>query len=138
MSHPAPLAHRQQQSRKKGSRTPEGVVYVGRPTLWGNPFRADRFGHMRSVRLYRRWIEGTLGERALVRGRIVICRKITTDHYGRIILRCTVGAVDLSCAQIAPATPCAAMAACGARDDWCKHHSFRRSPPVTQRIRASS
>lgn len=27
-----------QRKRTKGWRMPEGVVYVGRPTLWGNPF----------------------------------------------------------------------------------------------------
>ena len=27
-----------QRSRKKGWRMPEGAVYVGRPTRWGNPF----------------------------------------------------------------------------------------------------
>lgn len=27
-----------QLSRKKGYRKPEGAVYVGRPTRWGNPF----------------------------------------------------------------------------------------------------
>ena len=45
-----------QRSRKRGARTPEGVIYCGRPTVRGNPFRADRFGHARSVRLYRRWL----------------------------------------------------------------------------------
>lgn len=27
-----------QRSRAKGWRMPEGAVYVGRPTIWGNPF----------------------------------------------------------------------------------------------------
>ena len=31
--------HRIQRKRTKGWRMPEGVVYVGRPTKWGNPFR---------------------------------------------------------------------------------------------------
>jgi hypothetical protein len=29
-----------QRSRKRGWRMPEGAVYVGRPTKWGNPFKA--------------------------------------------------------------------------------------------------
>ncbi len=29
-------------SRRRGWRKPEGAVYVGRPTRWGNPFRIDR------------------------------------------------------------------------------------------------
>ena len=28
-----------QRKRTKGWRMPEGAVYVGRPTLWGNPFK---------------------------------------------------------------------------------------------------
>jgi Domain of unknown function (DUF4326) len=28
-----------QRKRTKGWRMPEGAVYVGRPTMWGNPFR---------------------------------------------------------------------------------------------------
>ena len=34
-----------QRSRARGWRMPEGAVYVGRPTRWGNPFRAG--GHDR-------------------------------------------------------------------------------------------
>lgn len=36
-----------QRKRTKGWRMPEGAIYVGRPTKWGNPFRADydRAGH---------------------------------------------------------------------------------------------
>lgn len=30
-----------QRKRTKGWRMPEGAVYVGRPTQWGNPFRVD-------------------------------------------------------------------------------------------------
>ena len=38
-----------QRRRAAGWRLPEGAVYVGRPTLWGNPFRIvvdqpDTFG----------------------------------------------------------------------------------------------
>lgn len=31
-----------QRSRAKGWRMPEGAVYVGRPTRWGNPFTASQ------------------------------------------------------------------------------------------------
>lgn len=34
MSHP----HRIQRRRSKGWQMPEGAIYVGRPTVWGNPF----------------------------------------------------------------------------------------------------
>lgn len=33
------MPQRIQRKRTKGWRTPEGAVYVGRPTRWGNPFR---------------------------------------------------------------------------------------------------
>lgn len=31
-----------QRKRTKGWRMPEGAVYVGRPTKWGNPYRVER------------------------------------------------------------------------------------------------
>jgi hypothetical protein len=49
------LPQRIQRSRKKGFRMPDGAIYVGRPTKWGNPFRVvpddsgDRDGF---------WVEG--------------------------------------------------------------------------------
>lgn len=55
-----------QRRRTKGWRMPEGAVYVGRPTKWGNPFCLvdiiDAFcgdeGEARAdlVRAYRRWL----------------------------------------------------------------------------------
>lgn len=62
LTHLAPARpRRHQRSRRKGDRTPEGVIYCGRPTVRGNPFNSRRFGHARSVKLYRLWIEGRLG-----------------------------------------------------------------------------
>lgn len=37
--------HRIQRSRKRGWLMPEGVVYVGRPSKWGNPFHTHGDGH---------------------------------------------------------------------------------------------
>ena len=34
------MPQRIQRQRTKGWRMPEGAVYVGRPTIWGNPFEA--------------------------------------------------------------------------------------------------
>ncbi|NKS66370.1 DUF4326 domain-containing protein [Rhodococcus hoagii] len=34
------MAKRIQRKRSKGWRMPEGAVYVGRPSRWGNPFKA--------------------------------------------------------------------------------------------------
>lgn len=36
------MPKRIQRSRKRGWRMPEGAVYVGRPSKWGNPYRAIR------------------------------------------------------------------------------------------------
>lgn len=64
---------RVQRQRTTGWRMPEGVVYVGRPTRWGNPFRvgedyqivlrdgSQRAGHVddaaRAVDLFAEYIE---------------------------------------------------------------------------------
>jgi hypothetical protein len=53
-------------TRRKNNRTPKGAVYVGRPTIWGNPF-ADRakIGHKRSVILFSAWLRGDCSPRVL-------------------------------------------------------------------------
>jgi hypothetical protein len=47
-----------QRKRTKGWRMPEGAVYVGRPTMWGNPFFASVMGADRAVEYFRQWAEG--------------------------------------------------------------------------------
>jgi hypothetical protein len=55
-----------QRTRRKYAMTPPGAIYVGRPTLWSNPFSGrPRIGHARSVILYRAWITGQLTPRIL-------------------------------------------------------------------------
>jgi hypothetical protein len=39
------MPKRIQRQRTKGWRMPDGAVYVGRPTKWGNPFVCYRDGH---------------------------------------------------------------------------------------------
>lgn len=59
-----------QRSRAKGWRMPAGAVYVGRPTLWGNPWTPDGYwdaGYSGSLRVaieacveeYRAWMTRT-------------------------------------------------------------------------------
>ena len=36
------MPKRIQRKRTKGWRMPEGAIYVGRPTKWGNPYRATK------------------------------------------------------------------------------------------------
>lgn len=54
-------------SRRRGTPLPEGTIYVGRPTLWGNPFMGRRWGHAKSIVLHRRWLFGQLGALSLER-----------------------------------------------------------------------
>lgn len=62
-----PRAQRIQRSRKKGYRTPDGVIYVGRPTRWGNPFHGRQWGHAKSVTLHRKWLLGEIAGLSLER-----------------------------------------------------------------------
>lgn len=55
------MPERLQRQRTKGWRMPEGAIYVGRPSPWGNPFPWD---DERAT-----WMALTVGENANVRGR---------------------------------------------------------------------
>lgn len=59
---PVRIPRRLQRSRRRDARLPDGAVYVGRPTLWANPFRFERFGHARSVLMHQLWLEARLGD----------------------------------------------------------------------------
>lgn len=52
-----------QRKRTKGWRMPEGAVYVGRPTIWGNPFVVGVNGGSRldATHEFRRWLGGAKG-----------------------------------------------------------------------------
>lgn len=53
---------RMQLRRVKGWRKPEGVVYVGRPSRWGNPFKVGLFGDAAAcVAEYRSHLEAAIG-----------------------------------------------------------------------------
>lgn len=66
-----------QRRRSAGWRAPEGVVYVGRPTRWGNPFDWQRHGHEGAVALFRRHLLGSDALMATVkrelRGKDLMC-----------------------------------------------------------------
>lgn len=38
--------------------------------------------------------------RALTSGKSVVCQQVDKDRYGRIIVRCAVNGVDLSCSMV--------------------------------------
>lgn len=47
------MAKRIQRKRTKGWKMPEGAVYVGRPTRWGNPFLIKKYGRALAIFNYR-------------------------------------------------------------------------------------
>lgn len=64
--------------RQRGVALPEGSVYVGRPTVYGNPFVIGKDGsRARVVQLYREWMtyQPGLRERARreLRGKDLVC-----------------------------------------------------------------
>ncbi|HEV2133769.1 MAG TPA: DUF4326 domain-containing protein [Terracidiphilus sp.] len=62
------MPKRIQRKRTKGWKVPEGAVYVGRPTKWGNPFSLKACGtRSKCVRLYRAWLAGTFTEKSIER-----------------------------------------------------------------------
>lgn len=48
---------RLQRRRRLGWRVPQGAVYVGRPSRWGNPFDLERFSLSVSLMLFRTYAE---------------------------------------------------------------------------------
>lgn len=51
---------RVQRSRAHGWKKPSGCIYVGRPTVFGNPFPVAVFGAERAVELFARWADGKM------------------------------------------------------------------------------
>ena len=49
-----------QRKRIKGWRMPEGVVYVGRPGRFGNPFDVEGDDHTEAVEWFKWWLDGEL------------------------------------------------------------------------------
>ena len=49
-----------QRKRTKGWRMPEGAIYVGRPTKWGNRYSVAEYGRERAIRNYRGDMIGAL------------------------------------------------------------------------------
>jgi len=47
-----------QRKRTKGWRMPEGAVYVGRPSRWGNPFSVEKHGRAAALEYFRAYLTG--------------------------------------------------------------------------------
>lgn len=65
---PDHMPRRLHRTRRARNFLPAGAVYVGRPTIFGNPFeRRARIGHKRSVILYDAWLRGIADRYVLAR-----------------------------------------------------------------------
>lgn len=65
------MPKRIQRKRSKGWRMPENAVYVGRPTMFGNPFEVRRFGLDAALQLYSNSVTGLWTPSAVPAGRSV-------------------------------------------------------------------
>lgn len=86
------MPERIQRRRVKGWRMPPNTVYVGRPTIFGNPYPMD--DKYLSVACYREWLDGTRIAMALIDKRAAI-RRALKDLRGK----------DLCC-WCKPGEPC--------------------------------
>lgn len=59
------MPKRIQRQRSKGWKMPERTIYVGRPTIYGNPFPVDIYGQERAVDLYKRWLASKMSSHEL-------------------------------------------------------------------------
>ena len=87
MSAVSRLPKRLHRTRRRNNRTPKGAVYVGRPTLWSNPF-ADRYhiSHARSVILYGAWLAGDCSPRVLRAAGFSRAEIATLDRWRETVL----------------------------------------------------
>lgn len=84
-----------QRKRTKGWRMPANTVYVGRPTKWGNQYRAGEFSRNRypvsveqAVAFYRQYIEEVMTKnpaRKELKGKNLACWCPIRDKYGKIV-----------------------------------------------------
>lgn len=74
------MAKRIQRRRTKGWRKPEGAVVVGRPSLFGNPFKVEDWGADGAVEVFRLYLKHHRAGRAMatfvelnLRGKDLVC-----------------------------------------------------------------
>lgn len=71
---------------------PPEAVYIGRPSVWGNPFTVKAHGRGKALELYRTWIESPAGAhirekaRKELRGKDLVCFCKPKDCHGDILL----------------------------------------------------
>jgi len=70
---------------------PDGAIYVGRPSKWGNPFQIGRDGTRRQViSKYEDWLLGNASLLAQIyelRGHDLVCWCSPKDCHGEILLQ---------------------------------------------------
>lgn len=97
---------------------PADAIYVGRPTMWGNPFAAMRWGHAKSVILHERWLAGDLGALTLER---MGFSPAEIDALGRLRISVLTGLHRLAGHDLA--------CWCPASSDWCHAATLLRLAP---------
>lgn len=94
-----------QRKRTKGWRMPEGAVYVGRPTKWGNPYGVThcdavhiprRHWHVHHVDCLR-WLETTSDKRSAIGYAVDRYRESLGDWFSRHTIRDELAGRDLVC-----------------------------------------
>lgn len=78
-----------QRTALRNWRLPANSVYVGRPSIFGNPFSASGHGYETALHLYRRWI---------IEGGCVHGYPYFTDFYDRLVVALPeIRGKDLAC-----------------------------------------
>lgn len=90
------MPSRLQRRRTKGWRLPEGAVYVGRPTMWGNPWRIGETGIPDAAEAVRRFRAAVLGFAS--NGSFCPPQAHPDSHIGRIVAKAAeLRGRDLAC-----------------------------------------
>jgi hypothetical protein len=89
-----------QRQRAKGWRMPEGAVYVGRPTRWGNPYEREAYvGYYSPTEIprlmvsdYRGWLEGRFDPDRPGRSRRPTVEDVRRELRGKdLVCWCVIG-----------------------------------------------
>lgn len=118
-----PKAKRIVRPRRRNVPIPEGSVYVGRPTMWGNPFQDRVGGHARSVIVHAAWLEGRVGARMLENLHFSLAEIETIERLRIRVLTnlYRLGGKDLACW-------------CPLTSEWCHAETLLRLAPFYAEI----
>ncbi|WP_395704832.1 DUF4326 domain-containing protein [Rhodococcus ruber] len=97
------MPERIQRQRTKGWRMPDGAVYVGRPTVWGNPYRVETVGKTTHHVMHHGWICATFHSRSKTEARADAVRRLVRliehhrDPWGVDRIRAELAGKNLVC-----------------------------------------